>query len=79
MPDPSKWAYVTATLVAGIVVALSWSGQAADLRVIRSAETVSAFIDWSGGYVGLQGSAGAAYGAFDLVAVMNLSSVFLPV
>lgn len=66
MPNPSKWGRVTATLVAGIAVALSWSGQAADLRVIRSAETASAFIDWSGGYVGLQGSAGAAYGAFDL-------------
>ncbi|KAB1072559.1 outer membrane beta-barrel protein [Methylobacterium soli] len=38
---------------------------AADPASRTRATTVPAFVDWSGGYVGLQASAGASYGAFD--------------
>ena len=65
MPDLAQCAHITTTLTAAVVaVGLSWSSQAADL-VNRSEKVASAFVDWSGGYVGLQGSAGASYGAFD--------------
>ncbi|WHQ70508.1 carbohydrate porin [Methylorubrum extorquens] len=39
--------------------------QAADLSRNAAPASVPAFVDWSGGYLGIQASAGASYGAFN--------------
>ncbi|MCJ2036306.1 carbohydrate porin [Methylobacterium sp. J-068] len=38
---------------------------AADLSVPKPASPAPAFVDWSGGYLGIQGSGGNSYGAFN--------------
>jgi high affinity Mn2+ porin len=49
--------------LAGIVAVTG--ADAADLARIQPAADLPSFVDWSGGYAGIQASAGAAYGAFD--------------
>ncbi|MGH1570967.1 carbohydrate porin [Methylobacterium sp. P31] len=48
-----------------VLVGLCGPAAAADLAGLRSAADAPSYTDWSGGYVGLEGSANGSYGAFN--------------
>ncbi|MBE7244241.1 MAG: porin family protein, partial [Actinomycetospora chiangmaiensis] len=48
-----------------LVAALSGPALAADPAAPRPAAEAPAFVDWSGGFLGLEGSAGGSYGAYE--------------
>ena len=54
----------TAALVLAVPLLAPAAARAADISPPRSAEAPS-YTDWSGGYVGLEGSAGGSYGAYN--------------
>jgi high affinity Mn2+ porin len=60
-PPPAR-SHARAALGAAATVA--WAALGVAAQAAEPAPAPAAFVDWSGGYLGLQGSAGASYGAF---------------
>ncbi|MER2265886.1 carbohydrate porin [Methylobacterium oxalidis] len=56
---------MAALTAAGIAIGLPRPSGAADLDANLPPKSVPDFVDWAGGYVGLEGSAGGSYGAYD--------------
>lgn len=63
-PRPAPLLRAAALVLAAPLIA-SVPAAAADLAGRRPAPDLPAYTDWSGGYIGLQGSAGGSYGAYN--------------